>query len=79
MAPNIWRYRARKGAAAVETSLTWCVALAQYPAKPRDGRGGKIKWEMSAKWKTVRVFISSTFPYMYAEQEHLMRLWMEGC
>ena len=33
----------------METSLTWCVALAQYPAKPRDGRGGKIKWEMSAE------------------------------
>lgn len=28
---------------------------------------------MSATWKTVRVFISSTFRDMHAERDHLMR------
>jgi nephrocystin-3 len=29
---------------------------------------------MSATWKTVRVFISSTFRDMHAERDHLVRV-----
>ena len=42
MAPNVWRCRARKGAAAVEESLTLCLAFAEYSLKPRDGRTARV-------------------------------------
>ena len=45
---NLWQYRARKGAAAEENSLKSRLALTESLSTSRDGRGGKIKWEMSA-------------------------------
>ena len=38
-----------------------------------SGAGPYYKRAMSASWRTVRVFISSTFRDMQAERDHLVR------
>src|SRR5207247_2019538 len=50
----------------------------QMPAHCRHPTRGislrKVSCSMTAQWRTVRVFISSTFRDMHAERDHLVKV-----
>src|SRR5207253_9782209 len=77
---RLWRRWSEFAASCANTSSKWSGPNSTGPSRPTssgDGRsrgGMQREFTMASTWRTVRVFISSTFRDMHAERDHLIKV-----